>query len=60
MNIYLIYKQIVENGNVVRVDFIECDTNETNANKFSKLYNLQIPADLKNKISYNFIGARVS
>lgn len=58
--IYLIYKQFLDvNGQVDKVELVECDTNEAMAQRFSKLYNLQIPADLKNKINFHYIGSRV-
>jgi hypothetical protein len=60
MNLYLIYKQITDsNGNVSKIELVECDLNEQNAQRFSKLYGLQTPADLKNRISYHYIGTRV-
>jgi len=59
-NIYLIYKQILDSyGNVVDMELVECDTNEAMAQRFSKLYNLQVPADLKNKMNYHYIASRV-
>jgi hypothetical protein len=61
MNIFLIFKQFMDyqTGQVYNVELVECDTDEHMAQRFAKLYNLQTPADLKNKISYNYIGTRV-
>lgn len=61
MTIWFIYKQFIDEatGNISNIEFIECDNNETNAASFTKLYNLQIPYDLRNKISYQFIAGRV-
>lgn len=60
MNLYVIYKQITDSsGNVIEAELIECDLNEKNAQSFSKLYNLQVPSDLRHKISYNYIGTRI-
>lgn len=60
MNVYVIYKQSVDDsGNVLKVELVEVDMNEQNAVKFSKLYNLQVPHDMKRKVSFNYIGARV-
>lgn len=60
MNIFLIYKQILDSqGQIEKVELVECDTNEAMAQRFSKLYNLQVPLDLRNKINYHYIGSRV-
>lgn len=60
MNVYLIYKQILDSqGNVSKIELVECDMNEAMAQRFSKLYGLQTPADLKGRITYHYIGARV-
>lgn len=61
MTIFLIYKQILNNfGEIEKIELIECDANETMANRFAKLYTLQTPMDLKNKINYQYIGVRVT
>jgi hypothetical protein len=58
--VFFIYKSILDkNGNVLTVELVECDTNEQNATRFSKLYNLQVPVDLKQKIQYHYLGAKV-
>ncbi len=60
MMVFFIYKSILDkNGNVLTVELVECDTNEQNATRFSKLYNLQVPVDLKQKIQYHYLGAKV-
>jgi len=61
MTVFLIYKQIMDKqGNIVKAEIVECDTSEINANRFSKLYNLQVATDLKQKIQYGYIGTKVS
>lgn len=60
MNIFVIYKQILSsNGNVEKIELVECDTNEAMAQRFARLYSLQTPADLKHKISFHHVGVRV-
>lgn len=61
MIIYMIYKSILDvHGTVIEAELVECDVNEQNAQRFSKLYNLQVPLDLKNKISYGYVASRVA
>jgi hypothetical protein len=61
MEIYLIYKQILDSqGNVVKVELVECDMNETNAEKFRKLYTLQTAKDFKDKVLYQYMPVMVS
>jgi hypothetical protein len=58
--IYVIYKQIFDsNGLVEKLELVECDMDENMAIRFSKLYNLQVPSDLKGRINYGYIGSRV-
>lgn len=58
--VYFIYKTILDkSGNILKAELVECDTNEQNANRFSKLYNLQVPVDLKQKIQFHYLGAKV-
>lgn len=60
MMVFFIYKSILDkSGNVIKAELVECDTNEQNATRFSKLYNLQVPIDLKQKIQFNYLGAKV-
>jgi hypothetical protein len=60
MNIYIIYKQTLDmDGNTIKVDLVECDTNDGNAARFTKLYNLQIPSDFKSKTMFSYIGVRI-
>jgi hypothetical protein len=60
MTIYLIFKQYFNSlGEIVKIDIVECDTSEGNAARYSKLYNLQIPSDFKQKISYSYQSVRV-
>jgi len=61
MMVFFIYKSIIDkSGNPTKIELVECDTNEQNASKFSKLYNLQVPADLKQKIQFNYVQAKVT
>ena len=46
-------------GDPEKVELVECDANETNAIRFAKLYNLQIPTDMRNKVQFNHVGVRV-
>ena len=58
--LYIIYKTIYDNnGNIEKIDLVECDTRESSAVSFSKLYNLQVPKDLKNRVSYAYATTRV-
>jgi len=60
MNIYVIYKQTMNmQGEVIKVELIECDSNDVNTQRFTKLYNLQIPHDLRNTVSYSYLTAQV-
>ena len=61
MNVFLIYKQFMDaySGEFYKVELVECDTDELMAQRFTKLYNLQTPVDLRNKISYTYVGSRV-
>lgn len=61
MTVFFIYKQITDKaGNISKVELVECDQNETNASRFVKLYNLQVPTDLRNRITYQYLHARVT
>jgi len=46
-------------GEVIKVELIECDSNDVNTQRFTKLYNLQIPHDLRNTVSYSYLTAQV-
>jgi hypothetical protein len=61
MNVALIYKQILDdNGMISKIELIEADENEQNAAKFTKLYSLQIPHDIKGRVSYQHLLLRVN
>jgi hypothetical protein len=62
MNVYVIFKQLVDEqtGNISSVEIIEGDINEQSAASFVKLYNLQIPFDLRNKVSYGYVPGKVA
>ena len=62
MTVFFIYKQLIneQSGIISNIEIIECDGNEQSAASFAKLYNLQIPFDLRNKISYHYIPGRVA
>jgi hypothetical protein len=57
--IFIIYKETKneKTGQTEKIDIIECDADEANARKFSRLYNLQIPIDMRHKVSYNYMQA---
>lgn len=58
MDIWLIYRKITING-ISKIKPIEYCTSEEEAAKFHKLFNLQIPVDLKNKLSHHYIYTSV-
>lgn len=59
MHIFLIYKSFLDSyGNAYKIELVECDTSEQMAQRFSKLYNLQIPLDMRDKINYGYLGSR--
>lgn len=61
MTVYCIYKQHMDaNGETLGIDIVETDMNETNAIRFSKLYNLQLPKDMRHVVSFNYFAAKVS
>lgn len=58
--IFLIYKTYyTKHGDVEKVELVEVDENETSAISFTKLYGLQIPKDLKDRIAYNYMYTKV-
>lgn len=60
MHIFLIYKSFLDShGNISKIELVECDLNEQMAQRFSKLYNLQIPLDMRDRINYHYLGSRV-
>lgn len=60
MNAYLIYKQTVDmDGNIIKIDNIEIDMNDINAAKYAKLFNLQIPTDLREYVSFQYISINI-
>jgi hypothetical protein len=61
MTVYFIYRQLTDerSGLITSIDLIECDGNEQSAASFAKLYNLQIPFDLRNKVSFHYAPGRV-
>jgi hypothetical protein len=60
MTLYIIYKKTFStDGHLSKVDIVDYETNETRAHSDNKLYNLQIPVDLKDRIEYAYYIARV-
>lgn len=59
MTMHFIYKQIQnkETGDIDELIVIEADKNEKRAASIVKLYNLQVPKDLKDKVSYSYFSA---
>ena len=62
MTVFFIYKQLIDerSSQISSIELIECDGNEQSAASFAKLYNLQIPFDLRNKISFHYVPGRVA
>lgn len=60
MTLWVIYKyHSDENGILNKVELIEADNNEQDAARFVKLYNLQVPHDLRNKIQYSYVVSKL-
>lgn len=58
--LYLIYKTYYTiDGNIEKVELVEADQNEQSAASFTKLYGLQIPKDIKDRIAYNYVSMRI-
>ena len=58
--LYLIYKTYYSlDGNIEKVELVEADQNETSVISFTKLYGLQTPKDIKDRIAYNYIGMKI-
>lgn len=60
--ISVIYRQISDpfTGEMQKVDIIEADTDERNAQRYCKLYGLQVPKDQKNRVAYHYLNVRVN
>ena len=51
----LIYKEIhSKNGELIRAEVVEADEDEGNAARYVKLYNLQLPADVKKQTVFKY------
>ena len=60
MEIYVIYKKTFDNsGNITKIDIVEFDEDETTARSFTKLYNLQIPLDMRNNVVFENLHTSV-
>lgn len=58
--LYVIYKTFYNNfGDLEKIELVEADVNESSAISFTKLYNLQTPKDLKEKVKYEYITTRI-
>jgi hypothetical protein len=58
--LYLIYKTYYTiDGNIEKIELVEADQNEASAISFTKLYGLQTPKDIKDRIAYNYISMRI-
>lgn len=56
MDIWVIYR-IIKNhdtGRIDKIETIEYASNEAEARKYSRLFDLQVPIDLKDKISHKY------
>ncbi len=56
MDIWLIYRifKNPESNRNERIESVEYCTNEVDARKYTKLFDLQVPADLRDKVSHKF------
>lgn len=51
---FIIYKQTYDSSaGIYKIEIIEADMNEASSIKYTKLYNLQVPNDLKNRVQYH-------
>jgi hypothetical protein len=58
--LYLIYKTIYDsNGNILHIELVEADYNETSAASFQKLCNLQRPHDMRDRIEYSYMPIKL-
>jgi hypothetical protein len=55
----LIYKEVMDDGIIKSIEPIELDPDEQSALKFAKLYQLQLPADLKKTVNFKTHKVRV-
>jgi hypothetical protein len=60
MDIWLIYR-IFRNQDLktVRIASVEYCTNEVDARKYTKLFDLQVPSDLRDKVSHKYYTTSV-
>jgi hypothetical protein len=56
MDIWLIYRifKNPESNRNERIESVEYCTNEVDARKYTKLFDLQVPTDLRDKVSHKF------
>jgi hypothetical protein len=57
--IYRIFKNPEINTKIDRIESVEYCTSEVDARKYSKLFDLQIPVDLRDKVSHKFYSSHV-
>lgn len=59
MDVFVIYKMILhpETRQVMKLSTVEYCKSKDEAHKFTRLFELQTPTDLKNKISYRSCAA---
>ena len=52
MYIYLIFRLRKKNGQIDRLEPVEYCVSEADVKKYTRLFDLQVPSDLKEKISH--------
>ena len=58
--IYVVYKYYVKDDRIVKYDVREAYSDGTLAHKTARLYQLQVPADLRDKIMATSIAVQVN
>lgn len=61
MDIWAVYRMIknTETGKIEKIKVVEYFNNETEARKYSRLFDLQTPSDLKDRVSHKFQNTNV-
>lgn len=58
----VIYKETLSpiNGETLKIEVMEVEARESDAKRYAKLYGLQLPYDLKNKVIFRPIMVKVN
>lgn len=61
MDVWLIYRQFKnpDTGRVEKIESVEYCSNEADARKYSRLFDLQTPLDLRDKISHKYYVSQI-